>query len=208
MRKAAILLYLVILLVTGCTSGPTAIQSSSYSDYSHSPSAQQIRQVAPTLTPTSAPAKMWVCVDLAYGYSRPSSGSEIVWQMSQHDGWSVFVYGKVREWYVVGGSDRSVYMYESSLCSSPPSKAKAYSTANTTNSGWGMTSSGVCANGCTEPRPGCDIKGNVSYDTGERIYHVPGQKYYDSTVIRPDYGERWFCTEEEAVRNGWRKSKQ
>lgn len=52
----------------------------------------------------------------------------------------------------------------------------------------------------------CDIKGNVSFNTGERIYHVPGQAYYDETVINEDYGERWFCTEDEAIEAGWRKS--
>jgi len=55
---------------------------------------------------------------------------------------------------------------------------------------------------------GCDIKGNVSIETGERIYHVPGQKFYDATRIRADYGERWFCTEAEARRAGWRKSRR
>ena len=52
----------------------------------------------------------------------------------------------------------------------------------------------------------CLIKGNVSYGTGERIYHVPGQAYYDATVINEDHGERWFCTEAEARAAGWRKS--
>lgn len=53
---------------------------------------------------------------------------------------------------------------------------------------------------------GCDIKGNISIDSGERIYHVPGQKYYRDTKIRSDYGERWFCSEAEARNAGWRKS--
>ena len=52
----------------------------------------------------------------------------------------------------------------------------------------------------------CIIKGNVNY-RGEKIYHVPGQQYYDETVITPSKGERYFCTEEEAVAAGWRKSK-
>jgi hypothetical protein len=51
----------------------------------------------------------------------------------------------------------------------------------------------------------CTIKGNISIDTGERIYHVPGQKYYDATRISPQYGERWFCSEAEARQAGWRK---
>lgn len=50
----------------------------------------------------------------------------------------------------------------------------------------------------------CSIKGNVSYDTGERIYHVPGDAYYDDTVINESYGERWFCSEQEAIDAGWR----
>ena len=41
---------------------------------------------------------------------------------------------------------------------------------------------------------GCHIKGNVS-TRGERIYHVPGQKYYDETRISASHGERWFCSE-------------
>ncbi|MBZ0163412.1 MAG: hypothetical protein K8H74_11945 [Notoacmeibacter sp.] len=54
----------------------------------------------------------------------------------------------------------------------------------------------------------CDIKGNISINSGERIYHVPGQKYYNSTVIRPEYGERWFCSEAEARAAGWRKARR
>lgn len=51
------------------------------------------------------------------------------------------------------------------------------------------------------------IKGNISVDTGERIYHLPGCEYYESTVIRPEYGERWFSNEEEARTAGWRKAR-
>jgi endonuclease YncB( thermonuclease family) len=52
----------------------------------------------------------------------------------------------------------------------------------------------------------CNIKGNIS-KRGERIYHVPGQKYYSQTVITPSKGERWFCSEWEAWFAGWRKAK-
>jgi len=53
----------------------------------------------------------------------------------------------------------------------------------------------------------CDIKGNISMNTGERIYHVPGQEYYQQTIIRIEKGERWFCSEADAKQAGWRKSK-
>jgi len=52
------------------------------------------------------------------------------------------------------------------------------------------------------------IKGNISQSTGEKIYHVPGGEFYDKTVIDEASGERWFCTEQEAVAAGWRKSKR
>jgi endonuclease YncB( thermonuclease family) len=51
----------------------------------------------------------------------------------------------------------------------------------------------------------CDIKGNISAK-GERIYHVPGQKYYERTIITEGKGERWFCTEADAQAAGWRKA--
>lgn len=52
----------------------------------------------------------------------------------------------------------------------------------------------------------CNIKGNINW-SGEKIYHTPGQQYYESTIIDTAYGERWFCTEAEAQGAGWRKSK-
>ena len=64
-----------------------------------------------------------------------------------------------------------------------------------------------CPQGCAQPLPGCVIKGNISQRNGERIYHLPGQRWYDSTVISPERGEAWFCTEAEARQNGWRKAK-
>lgn len=54
----------------------------------------------------------------------------------------------------------------------------------------------------------CMIKGNISYKSDEKIYHVPGQEYYSVTEIRPYYGERWFCSESDARRAGWRRARQ
>jgi hypothetical protein len=52
----------------------------------------------------------------------------------------------------------------------------------------------------------CNIKGNVN-TRGERIYHVPGDRYYDETKIVANHGERWFCSEKEAKAAGWRHAK-
>jgi endonuclease YncB( thermonuclease family) len=60
------------------------------------------------------------------------------------------------------------------------------------------------ANDATEGRrDGCYIKGNINGD-GERIYHTPDSLSYRDTEIDLSRGERWFCTEEEARRAGWR----
>ncbi|MEH7011500.1 thermonuclease family protein [Neobacillus niacini] len=48
----------------------------------------------------------------------------------------------------------------------------------------------------------CTIKGNIS-SRGDKIYHMPGQQYYD--VTKP---EEMFCSEEEAQNAGYRKSKR
>ena len=52
---------------------------------------------------------------------------------------------------------------------------------------------------------GCGIKGNISFEKGERIYHMPGQEYYFATPINPFHGERWFCSESDARAAGWRQ---
>ena len=54
------------------------------------------------------------------------------------------------------------------------------------------------------PKP-CRIKGNIS--DGGHIYHVPGSPHYSRTRVEPEKGERWFCTEEEAIAAGWRAPK-
>ena len=52
------------------------------------------------------------------------------------------------------------------------------------------------------------IKGNISTNSGEKIYHVPGGSFYEQTVIAAAAGERWFCTESDAITAGWRISQR
>ncbi len=53
---------------------------------------------------------------------------------------------------------------------------------------------------------GCQIKGNIS--NSGKIYHMPGQRDYAGTHISAAKGERWFCSEEEAVASGWRRARR
>ena len=55
-------------------------------------------------------------------------------------------------------------------------------------------------------RGACRIKGNISHNSGRRIYHVPGDRDYERTRISQSRGERYFCTEAEAHAAGWRRA--
>jgi endonuclease YncB( thermonuclease family) len=48
----------------------------------------------------------------------------------------------------------------------------------------------------------CPIKGNIT--SNGRIYHMPWSPWYEKVRIDKSKGERWFCTEREAVAAGWR----
>ncbi len=54
----------------------------------------------------------------------------------------------------------------------------------------------------------CNIKGNINHNSGRRIYHMPGDRYYTRTRITPSRGERWFCSEAEARAAGWRRARR
>jgi endonuclease YncB( thermonuclease family) len=53
------------------------------------------------------------------------------------------------------------------------------------------------------PQADCPIKGNINRQQ-EKIYHAPWSKDYAKTKIDISKGERWFCSEAEAVSAGWR----
>jgi len=68
---------------------------------------------------------------------------------------------------------------------------------------WRSGSAPAPVTASSSPPGDCRIKGNISSD-GTRIYHMPGRRSYGPTRIDVSAGERWFCSEEEAVAAGWR----
>lgn len=56
------------------------------------------------------------------------------------------------------------------------------------------------------PATNCAIKGNIS-QRGQRIYHTPGSREYAKTRVNQSRGERWLCSESEAVAAGWRRAR-
>lgn len=56
------------------------------------------------------------------------------------------------------------------------------------------------------PSGSCRIKGNVSRrNKDQKIYHCPGWPDYYETDINPSEGDRWFCSESEAILAGFRR---
>lgn len=53
-----------------------------------------------------------------------------------------------------------------------------------------------------ESPDGCPIKGNISKQG--MIYHAPWSPWYGKTKVSQKDGERWFCSEGEAIQAGWR----
>ncbi len=56
------------------------------------------------------------------------------------------------------------------------------------------------------PNGDCVIKGNVN-SKGDRIYFLPDTSGYGKVKMDKGFGERWFCSEQEAEAAGWRKGK-
>jgi len=50
----------------------------------------------------------------------------------------------------------------------------------------------------------CMVKGDIS-ETNERLYYSPLDQEYESIVITPETGERYFCGDDEARQAGWRR---
>lgn len=55
------------------------------------------------------------------------------------------------------------------------------------------------------PPTDCIIKGNIS--SNGRIYHMPQNQDYSRTRINVTKGERYFCSETEALEAGWRPAR-
>jgi hypothetical protein len=65
----------------------------------------------------------------------------------------------------------------------------------------------ACKDGCAVYLKGCGIKAIINQNNGEKVYLLPGSKFYDQVAMNPGCGDRWFCTETEAQAKGFQKSR-
>ncbi len=68
---------------------------------------------------------------------------------------------------------------------------------------------GIYSSVCTDetpPDPKCAIKGNHDLDRNDYLYLLPTCPYYAPVIIRRFEGDRWFCSEPEAKKAGFKIS--
>lgn len=66
--------------------------------------------------------------------------------------------------------------------------------------------SSLCREVETKIIDNCSIKANIDKATYKKFYHLPNCKQYNQIIIEKDIGERYFCTEDEAIKAGFVKS--
>lgn len=68
---------------------------------------------------------------------------------------------------------------------------------------------GIFSNKCTQmenqEKPKCNVKGN---DRNGKIYYLPSCGVYHNVSVQLYLGDRWFCSEKEAIAAGFRKPQQ
>ncbi|OGK21400.1 hypothetical protein A3C23_01265 [Candidatus Roizmanbacteria bacterium RIFCSPHIGHO2_02_FULL_37_13b] len=66
---------------------------------------------------------------------------------------------------------------------------------------------GLWSSTCENKRdPNCNIKANVRKQEKTKIYHLPSCYNYERIVVNERLGDKWFCTEAQAINAGFTKS--
>lgn len=68
---------------------------------------------------------------------------------------------------------------------------------------------GIFGNKCTQDvnpiNSKCTIKANVLMRDGNKLYRFPGCGQYNNTIVQLYMGDQWFCSEQEAIKAGFKK---
>lgn len=66
---------------------------------------------------------------------------------------------------------------------------------------------GQCVQEENAKQPECIIKAQHSTNKAGNIYRFPGCGQYGSTLVQLYLGDQWFCTEKEAIKDGYAKAR-
>lgn len=70
-----------------------------------------------------------------------------------------------------------------------------------------MAQRGLWSSKCSQPNKNCLIKGNFRQADNTKVYSLPDCYNYNKTIVDPTGRDKWFCSEAEAVKAGFVKSK-
>lgn len=176
----------------------------------------------PTLSPTPLPTvpSSTVANRGANLRSGPSTDYPVVGGAKQGEQLTIVAKSESGDWYqLASGAWIAGFLVDRppndlSVAQAPPAPTRppgptAVASSRSTSGGDNNSTPFECNGGCAEPPAGanCVIKGNVN-SSGDRIFHSPGQRDYEKTDIKPEEGDRWFCTAQEAVAAGFRAAKR
>lgn len=89
------------------------------------------------------------------------------------------------------------------------SAAETMKTINDKNKEENIGLYGKCWQKENVKNPKCNIKGNIDPNNSSlKRFYVPGCVQYATTIVELNRGERWFCSEKEAVDAGYVKSER
>lgn len=63
-----------------------------------------------------------------------------------------------------------------------------------------------CTQEINSEKPNCTIKGNIRQGTDDKLYHRSDCRNYKLTKVQLYLGDSWFCTEQEAIKAGFKKA--
>lgn len=66
--------------------------------------------------------------------------------------------------------------------------------------------SSICTQSVNPVNPKCNIKGNLNNSNLNKFYRYPSCDLYDITLIQLHLGDKWFCSEREALKAGFSKA--
>ncbi|MCX6704800.1 MAG: thermonuclease family protein [Candidatus Woesebacteria bacterium] len=118
-------------------------------------------------------------------------------------------YKRVQAYVYVDGEFVNEYMAKNGFVLVPGNGPSQLNAIRDSNSYAKNNKLGVFSERCfpvNPPSKNCNIKGQIPYDTGQKIYLTSDCRYYKISEVERYRGEDWFCTEKEAKDAGFVKS--
>ncbi len=132
-------------------------------------------------------------------------GKKVILKEPQTD-----VFGRILALVYVNGKSVNEYMIKNGYAKHIWDMASANKELDRGNDFARKNKLGIFSEKCFRrepPKEGCDIKGNIMQKTKNKEYTMPECDRYGNSIVEGYRGEEWFCSEKEARKAGYVKSK-